>query len=243
MQYDLAIERLYNILLTGDRNAARTFCNNLRTRDTSCEEIAHNVYWPIVDMLFQQRRADQITTLAFNYATRLIRSIVDGWRVGYTQETRNDRSVLIYCGEGEVEDLSAQLASDLIEASGWTVTFAGSGIATDEVIAEAGERRPDALVIWAPMGVNAPVIRELICTLRERGANQNLPVVCGGGVFNRAPGLAEEIGADAVASSPATLIEALAKFDSNAVKTRRTSKTTQTNGGAKLRAARMRAVA
>ena len=46
-------------------------------------------------------------------------------------------------------------------------------------------------------------------TIRGVNACPNMQIVVGGGVFNRAPGLAEEIGADLWATNPMELIEKL----------------------------------
>jgi hypothetical protein len=54
-----------------------------------------------------------------------------------------------------------------------------------------------------------PQVRSLIDTIREIGACPNLQIVVGGGVFNRADGLAEEIGADLWASTPIELIDVI----------------------------------
>lgn len=235
MNAETAIDRLYNTLLSGDRTAARNYCLSLRSAAVTCEDIAQEVFWPIVTELYQQRKNDRITTLAFNYASRLMRSIIDGWRAGYTQSARNGNTVLIYCGDGEVEEMGAQLAADLVEAAGWRVQFAGGALAADEIIEETGRLRPAALVIWAPLGSTVPAVREVIDTLRTRGAFPDMPVICGGGIFCRAAGLGEEIGADAVATTPGELIGSLADIDTAAVRERRTNAPLPTNAARRER--------
>ena len=54
-----------------------------------------------------------------------------------------------------------------------------------------------------------PMIREIIDTINEIGACRDLQIVVGGGVFNRAEGLAEEIGADLWAEHPLDLIDVM----------------------------------
>jgi hypothetical protein len=63
--------------------------------------------------------------------------------------------------------------------------------------------------MFASSPSDAPNIRQMIDTIRSVGACPNLQVVVGGGVFNRAEGLAEEIGADLWASDPEELLELL----------------------------------
>jgi hypothetical protein len=56
---------------------------------------------------------------------------------------------------------------------------------------------------------DAPNIRVLIDTIRGVGACPNMQIVVGGGVFNRAEGLAAEIGADLWARTPMELLDRL----------------------------------
>src|SRR6185436_6898059 len=104
---------------------------------------------------------------------------------------------------------AGQMTADLVEADGYEVLFGGGGVANDEILAEIGEQRPDILLMWASAPSDAPNIRQLIDTIRGVNACPKMQIVVGGGVFNRAPGLAEEIGADLWASSPEQLIDKL----------------------------------
>jgi methanogenic corrinoid protein MtbC1 len=113
------------------------------------------------------------------------------------------------CGPTEGEELGAQIAVDLLEASGYEVFFAGAGVANDEVLEELRQTKAGTLLLWASAAQDAPAIRALIDQIREIGGHPNLRIVCGGGVFNRALGLAEEIGADVSATTPAALVAAI----------------------------------
>ena len=115
----------------------------------------------------------------------------------------------MFCGRGEVEDLAGQLAADLVEADGYEVYFSGGGVANDEILSEVGRHRPEVLLMFGSSPADAPHIRQLIDRIRSVGACPTLQIVVGGGVFNRAEGLAEEIGADLWVRDPAELLEKL----------------------------------
>ena len=86
--------------------------------------------------------------------------------------------------------------ADLAEADGYEVRFGGGGVAADEILAEVGEHRPDILLLFGSGASDAPHIRQIIDTVRSVGSCPNTQIAVGGGVFARATGLAEEIGAD-----------------------------------------------
>jgi methanogenic corrinoid protein MtbC1 len=209
VNHELTLERLFGALITGDRQQARSIVGETVAADIPAEELAHLVCWPLIDMLEKLHRADQLSTLGHHYATRLLRMIVDQMQLRYQQKARRGRRVLMFCGPGEQNELAAQLVADLAEADGYDVQFGGGGIANDEILAEVGELKPDVLLLFASAASDAPHIRQLIDTIHEIGTCRNMQIVVGGGVFNRADGLAEEIGADLWARSPQELLQRL----------------------------------
>jgi methanogenic corrinoid protein MtbC1 len=208
---ELIVERLFQALITGDRNAARQIIAETRN-DHGCtsEDLAHEIYWPSLDMINTLFRNDQLTTLAHHYAVRILRSLVDQAQAEYIQGRRRSHKVCMFSGASEADELAGQLTADLIEADGYEVFFGGGGIANDEILAEVGEQRPTTLLMWASAPSDAPNIRQLIDHVRGVNACPHMQIVVGGGVFNRAPGLAEEIGADLWARTPRELIESMA---------------------------------
>lgn len=203
------IERLFQSLITGEREQTRELVAEMKEAGLVAEEITNRVYWPTCDMLTQLHRADQITPLAHRYATRLLRSLIDQAQSEYVQREPRGRKVLMFCGLGEADEMAGQIVADLVEADGYELLFGGGGIANDEILEEVGERRPDVLLLFASGSRDAPTISQLIGTLREIGACPNMQIVVAGGVFNRADGLAEEVGADFCARDPYELLHRL----------------------------------
>ena len=204
-----AVEQLFHLLVSGRREPARAFVADLAARGVPAERMANDVFWPVHEMLVKLNKHAQISRLSYNYATRILRQLADVGAREYMRVPGGAGKVLLLCGPTEGEELGAQLAVDLLEAAGFEVLFGGAGVANDEVLAELGEVRPTALVLWASAASDAPAIRGLIDTIRSIGGHPDLRIICGGGVFNRATGLAEEIGADASATTPAALVATL----------------------------------
>ena len=128
--------------------------------------------------------------------------MIDQVQAAYVQTKRRDRRILMFSGPGETDELAGLLVADLAEADGYEVFFGGGGIANDEILREVGQQRPDILLMFASAPPDAPNIRNLIDRIRGVGACPDMQIVVGGGVFNRAEGLAEEIGADLWATTP-----------------------------------------
>ena len=206
MKTEAIIEQLFQHLISGDRRRTQTFVSALTEQNIPAERLANDIYWPIHEMLVKLFKHGQLSKISYNYATRALRQVAHQGAASYTRVERTCGRVLMLCGPTEGEELGAQIAVDLLEASGYEVFFAGAGIANDEVLEELRQTKAGTLLLWASA---APAIRALIETIREIGGHPNLRIVCGGGVFNRALGLAEEIGADVSATTPAALVAAM----------------------------------
>lgn len=209
MNLETTIEQLFQTLVSGDRRRAQAFVATLGETGTPAERLANDVYWPVHEMLVKLFKHGQLSRVSYNYATRTLRQIAHQGSTGYVRADRAEGRVLLLCGPTEGEELGAQLAVDLLEAAGFEVFFGGAGVANDEVLGELRDLKPAHLVLWASAASDAPAIRALIDQIREIGGHPNLRITCGGGVFNRAPGLAEEIGSDVSATTPAALVTAL----------------------------------
>ncbi|MBX3385513.1 MAG: cobalamin B12-binding domain-containing protein [Phycisphaeraceae bacterium] len=209
MERQAMVERFFEILITGDRPTARRFVAEAESELGRAEALVTEVFWPTYELIQKLHREDHLQVLNYNFATRLLRWLVDQNAAKLRQAPRVNRSVFAMCGQSEGEELGAQMAIDLLEGAGFDVNFAGGGVANDEVLARVQDEKPDVLLAFCSAASDLPSIRSLIDTLHEIGACPNLQFAVGGGVFNRAEGLAEEIGADVWASHPLELVESL----------------------------------
>lgn len=206
MNTEVLIEQFFETLINGDRPKARALIQKITDSGVSAARLINEVFWPTYEQIEKLHRADQLTSMSHHLATRLLRTLVDQNAANLTQAKPRNRTVFCVCGPAEGEELGAQMAVDLLEAGGFSVTFAGGGLPPDEIMAQAHEYRPDVLLMFASSPADLPNIRQTIDTLHEIGACPKTQIVVGGGVFNRAQGLAEEIGADLWATSPMELV-------------------------------------
>lgn len=229
---DVLHERFFTALISGQRSAARQVIDELIDGDHQAEQIITRLFWPTLEHIQKLYREDQLTNLAHHYATRLLRSLVDQMQLRLDQSKPCGKKVLLICGSEESEELAGQMACDLLEASGYEVYFTGGGIANDEIVNQVGEMDADILVVFGAVPATVPPTRLLIDRLHSIGVCPKVQIVVGGGVFNRAEGLAEEIGADLWAKDPEDLVKVIAD------KPQRRMKSSQRTVGRKRRVKR-----
>lgn len=209
MRRDVLLERFFTALISGQRSAARAIVDELLAAECSAEQIISRLFWPTLEQIQTLHRHDQLAALPHRYATRLLRHLTDQMQMRLEQQESNGKKVLVVCGPDEPEELGAQMFVDLLEAQGYDTYFAGGGVANDEIIAQIGEMNTDVLVVFGALPSTVPYTRLLIDQMHEMGLAPRTQVAVGGGVFNRAEGLAEEIGADLWATDPESMVRAI----------------------------------
>jgi methanogenic corrinoid protein MtbC1 len=194
-------------LLEGRRRQCRRIFETYRQECSHPGELFTGLLWPAMEAVDRLFREDRINTAVEHLATRINRQLADQVRQYLGDPQPRGKRIVIMCGEGEPEELGAQMTADLFEADGWEVFFVGGGAPNDEIISLLGKLRPDILMIYGSKPQGVPAARKLIDTLREIGTCPTMNVMISGGVFNRADGLWEEINADLFAPNASEALE------------------------------------
>jgi MerR family transcriptional regulator, light-induced transcriptional regulator len=209
MSQEIFVERFFESLVNGDRPAARAVIDEAWDTNATPQSVISDIMWPTHEMIERLYKSDQLSMLGYHYSTRLLRVLIDQVAARLPQRTRNGKSALIFCGQSQGEELGAQMAVDLLESSGFTCKFAGGGVPSDEILAQVHDTRPNFLVMFASAASDLPEIRVVLNSLKAINASPNTHIAVGGGVFNRAEGLAEEIGIHLVARDPLEMVDLL----------------------------------
>ena len=186
---------------------SRLVVDKALTTGSEAIDLLNNLVWPTMELLQQLYRDDRINIAMLNLATRLNRSLTDQLTAQLPRKAQNGKQVLIFCGAAEPEELGGQICADMFEADGYSVRFAGGGVPDDEVLKLIGDLRPDLLVMFATLASGIPSVRRLIDYLREVNSCPEMQIMCCGGIYKRAEGLSEEIGADLYAADASTAVE------------------------------------
>lgn len=198
-------------LLVGDRGACRLLLEDSLERGFTPRDLLVELIWPTMELVQGMYRGDRVSVRSLNMATRLNRWLADQLAARLPRAPLNGRRALVFCGDDEPEELGGQICADLFESEGWTVRFGGGGVPNDEILQLAGEFRPDLLVLFATLPQGVPAVRRLIDYLREVNACPGMQVMCCGGIYQRADGLAEEIGADLFAADGSEAVAVAAR--------------------------------
>ncbi|MFM7259605.1 MAG: B12-binding domain-containing protein [bacterium] len=214
------LERLVQILINGDRVGARDLVREyLDARSSTrsshdASDALRELAWPACGTIDALARRDQISTAVEQTATVLLAQLVQRIECGLTKHPARCREVMIATGPRATEQLAGEILAGIAEADGFDVHFLGAGIESDELFASISARQPAYFISFAATGSDAPRLRRLLNMIRTHDPVPGLRIGVGGGVFNRAAGLGDEIGADFEAACPFAMLDALRGLES-----------------------------
>ena len=197
-------------LLRGDRAACRSVVEETLQSGIPANSVYLHLIWPVMAEIERLARLGKISSVQEHLATRINRTIVDQLQNKLPRRPVRNKRVAVSCARDEIQELGAQIITDLFESDGWEVRFLGGGLTNDDVFAFVNEYAPDVLFIYGTTPKQAPDVRRLIDRIRGVNAWPNLRIIVSGGLFNRAEGLWEEIGADGFAATAAEALQVAA---------------------------------
>lgn len=190
------LEHYLDALLNGDRNKCRNIIERILQSGTPTNIVYSDIIWPIMVEVEKLSIRDNISPSQEHLATRINRTIVDQLQNKLPRRPDKNKRVIVCCAEDELQELGAQIAADLFESDGWDVKFMGGGLTNEDLLEYVNQHSPDMLFIYGTKPAQAPSTRQLIDKIKNVNAWPEMKIMVSGGIFNRADGLWQEIGAD-----------------------------------------------
>jgi methanogenic corrinoid protein MtbC1 len=200
------LEKYLKALLNGDRNVCRSVIEEALQSGIPANQVYMNVIWPIMIEIDKLYREDKIDSAEEAFASRINRTIVNQLQNKLPRRPSKQKSVAIVTANTDQAELGGQMTNDLFESDGWETRFLGGTVNNDDILSFIHSYAPDILVLYGFNGKEAPVVRELIDRIRSVNAFPQMRIMLSGGVFSRAEGLWEEIGADLYAETAAEAV-------------------------------------
>jgi len=196
------LARYLEPLLRGDRKSCRTVIEETLQSGIPANAVYVHLVWPVMVEIEKLLRDDKITPVQEHLATRVNRTIVDQLQNKLPRRPGKSKRIVVCCAPEELQELGAQILTDLFESDGWDVRFPGGGLTNDDILAFIHEYCPSILLIYGTSPRQAPDIRRLIDTIKSVNAWPDMRIMVSGGLFGRAEGLWQEMEADMYAADP-----------------------------------------
>jgi methanogenic corrinoid protein MtbC1 len=218
------LERYLDSLLKGDRTGCRSVIEETLQSGVPANRVYMDIIWPIMVEIDRLYREDKIDSAQEAFATRINRTIVDQLQNKLPRKTPRNKKVVVCSNTTEKAELGAQMIADLFESDGWETRLLGGSVNNDDILSFVNNYHPDVLLIYGTNAKSAPDIRKLIDNIKEVNAWPDMRVMLSGGIFDRAEGLWEEIGADLYALTVAEAVKIASAEESDIPVPQRTIK-------------------
>jgi len=206
MANEQVLERYLGSLLEGNRIGCRAIIEETMKTGKPANAVYMDIIWPIMNEVERLYGQDIINSAQESLATRINRTIVDQLQNKLPRKPRRLKNVVVYCTANESCELGGQMIADLFESDGWDAKFLGGSVNSDDILSYIHESSPDILLLYGVTSKAAPDTRKLIDKIKSINAWPDMKVMLSGGIFDRAEGLWEEIGADIHASTAAEAV-------------------------------------
>ena len=207
MNKEATLERYLRALLSGDRNQCRTVIEETLQTGMTAHQVYMDIIWPIMAEIDRLYRDDRIDSAQEAFASRINRTIVNQLQNKLPRRAAKSKKIAVVTESSEQAELGGQMMNDLFESDGWDSRFLGGTVNNDDIMTFIHGYGPDVLLLYGFNGKDAPAIRELIDTIRGVNAFPEMRIMLSGGIFSRAEGLWEEIGADMYAETAAEAVQ------------------------------------
>ena len=207
MVTDQILQRYLTELLNGDRVASRAIIEETLRRGIPANNVYMDIIWPIMNEIDKLYKSERINSAQEAFATRINRTIVDQLQNKLPKKKQKSKKIVVCSSFTEQAELGAQIITDLFESDGWDARFLGGVIQQDDILEFIHTFNPDILLFYGINAKFAPAMRNFIDTVKNINACPDMRIMLSGGVFDRAQGLWEEIGADLYAQNAADAVK------------------------------------
>ncbi len=169
-----------------------------------------DLYWPAHEMIERLYKSDQMETVSYHLATRLLRILVDQAAAGLTIPEIRTKTLFAACGPSQGEELAVhRWPWTCSRPTGTTYRLPAAEIPPTVGPGPGPGSSPRTCCCCLPWPPATCRGSGRSSTPSKKSPPATRPRSWWAAVFNRADGLAEEIGADQWAYSPADLVDLL----------------------------------
>ena len=181
------------------RTQALAIVHDLVAQGATVQEIYLDVLTPVMHELGRKWHLNHITVGQEHYCTAVAQMVMAQlFPLVFDAEREPIGRVVAVCVAGEVHEIGARMVADFFEMEGWDTYFLGANTPVDSILQTVADRNADILALSATMTFHVEIVKEIIDSLRQKGAGKTR-VLVGGYPFNLSEGLWQRVGADGFA--------------------------------------------
>jgi methanogenic corrinoid protein MtbC1 len=199
--------RYLEAVLDGDRRAALAVAQEAVDEGMTLGELYETVLTPAQQEIGRLWHHGELSISEEHFATRTTQRVMDVLSHAAEAQPPNGKTVLCAAVEGNAHDMAVRALADLFELRGWRAIPLGSDVPRDELVLAPQIFEVDLVVLSATLGVQLPILGEVIRGLRQTDLDRPVRVLIGGRALLELPDLWQQLGADGYAETMGAAVE------------------------------------
>ena len=204
------LRRLYvEAVLQGNRDAANTLIMSAADEGVGIGDIYLQVLQPAQYEIGRLWQTGVISVAKEHFCTAVAQEIMARLYPRISPEKRTGKRILMACVSGELHQIGARMAADLLEMNGWDSVYIGANTPTRSILQALEEFAPEAVGLSATLSVHLPVAEDIVRSIRGTERGGGIKILVGGNAFVSSRDLWRDIGADAYSADAEEAVKIL----------------------------------
>lgn len=189
------IERLYDAILTGKLEIAKTVTNEAIAEGLDPQSIINQYMAPAMEEIGKRFEEGQAFVPELLMAARAMKGALDLLKpLLKGNASARQGKVVIGTVKGDLHDIGKNLVASMLEGCGFEVINLGVDISSDKFVKAVRENEAQIVCLSALLTTTMNYMQEVIQALEHDGVRQQVKVMIGGAPVSEA--FARQIGAD-----------------------------------------------
>lgn len=190
-----------NFLLQGKRRQAAEHIDELVKQGHKVGDLYEHIFQVTQYEVGVRWQRNEITVAHEHYCTAATQLIMSRLYPLIFSGAKKGNTMVACTVVDELHEIGIRMVSDFFEMDGWDTYYLGSNMPVTHLLQLLEEYNADLLALSVTLPKHVGKLEELIRVVRAKKTFENVKIMVGGYPFAVIPGLADQVGADATATS------------------------------------------
>ena len=189
------LKELYDAIVDGNANRAKTITNNVIAAGTDPQEILNQYMIPAMDEVGRRFEINEYFVPELLIAARAMKGALEIIKPRLTATgAKPVGKVAIGTVKGDLHDIGKNLVAAMLEGGGFEIIDLGVDVTPEKFVGAVKEKGANIIALSALLTTTMPSMKTTIEGLKEAGVRNQVKVIIGGAPVTQK--YADEIGAD-----------------------------------------------
>ncbi len=193
-------------VLEGEGRAAGDLVMSAVRNGLDVRSAYEKVLIPAVREIGRMWHCNEVSIAEEHFVTAVTQRVLCQLQTLVEEMPPNGKTVIVSAVAGDRHEIGARMVADYFEMAGWRVIYLGVDMPSTDLATAVGDFQADVVVLAATLSTHVSSVAATISVIRATDLHVQPRVIVGGLVFTENESLADQVGADGCADSPAEAV-------------------------------------